>query len=165
MCGAAVAADLDRAGQSSVFTLPASARVRPAAEARATIRLTPQSMRCGEQMVGSPSAQTVAVCEGAIELAQVRSAFQIGEFVHDDVRVRGDDEPPEWAFRRVRQRPPVRRRVPARIRLSKACAVNPVTEWPARTRRGTSRMSDRLRSRPQRKYALGHLALANLLDE
>ena len=25
------------------------------------------------------------------------SAFQIGEFVHDDVRVRGDDGPPEWS--------------------------------------------------------------------
>ena len=84
-------------GSSSDFTC-ASARVRPAAEALRDDPSHAAITRCGEQMVGSRSAQSVAVCEGGIELAQVRSAFQIGEFVHDDVRVRGDDGRPNGPF-------------------------------------------------------------------
>ena len=73
-------------------------------------------------MVGSRSAQTVAVCEGGIELAQVRSAFQIGEFVHDDVRVRGDDGRPNGPFVECVSDHRFGAEFPARIPPSKACA-------------------------------------------
>ena len=55
----------------------ADARVGPAAEALRNDPLHAAVTRRGEQMVGSHRAQTIAACEAAIELAQVRRAFQI----------------------------------------------------------------------------------------
>lgn len=62
-----------------------------AAEALRDHPLHAAVMRGREQMVGSNGAQPVAAGEGAVELAQVRRAFQIRELMHDHIRACSDD--------------------------------------------------------------------------